>query len=341
MSEIAQIDCGYLATIQAMADDIWTDPVKNNDLIADVQSALAVLENQSVNFREVTTGTKARTMSLEWLTACNITTQACSDDCTITGSDATPVCKEYELSCLRESTFKVPVRAYRSRTIERQESIAFLMLAHMKELDNYVAQYILTCMLANAGINQFEDGVGDVSGDITYIAPAYWDDSIWGYFNRVIRGNKFRNAYMVTGDNLYQLLFNRRLEAANADGKGNFAKIGTINKIYIDPENVESIIPATTFLVHKTALAFLNKAWYPVGGENAEKLMADQFAYSAQSKNIPGVYYDVITQKTCVSNEYYDAFKIQLHGLCALNPQPCDDDVTGVLAFRCGTLQLN
>ena len=48
MSEIAQIDCGYLATLQAMMDRIWTDPIANIDLIGDVESAKAVLENQQV-----------------------------------------------------------------------------------------------------------------------------------------------------------------------------------------------------------------------------------------------------------------------------------------------------
>ena len=48
-----EISCGYLHTIQRMADDIWADPMKNNDLIADVITTKAVLENQSVKFEEI------------------------------------------------------------------------------------------------------------------------------------------------------------------------------------------------------------------------------------------------------------------------------------------------
>jgi hypothetical protein len=47
------------------------------------------------------------------------------------------------------------------------------------------------------------------------------------------------------------------------------------------------------------------------------------------------VYYDIITQETCVENEFYLAAKVQLHGLFAENPLPCDETNTGVLAFAC------
>ena len=122
MSEIAHIDCGYLATIQAMADEIWIDPIKNIDLIASAESARAVLENQQVRMGDLQDKNKKRVVSVEWLTACDATTQACSDDCTITGEDATPECKEYEISCLREAGFKVYDRVYRERTIDSQQS---------------------------------------------------------------------------------------------------------------------------------------------------------------------------------------------------------------------------
>lgn len=335
MSEIAQIDCGYLATLQAMADDIWDDPIKNNDLIADVESALAVLQNQSVNFREITTGNKKRVLSVEWLTDCSAEVTSCSDDCTITGSDATPQCKEYEIECLGEISFQTFDRVYRERTIERQESEAFLMLSKMRALDNFVAQTILTGILAGVGVNQFTGGVGDVVGTNTYIAPQYWDDSIWGYFARVARGNKFRNPYIITGDNLFQLIWNRMKETVNADGKAGANKIASF-RYYLDPENVETIAPSTTFMLHKTAVAFLNKAWYPVNGANAVQLTADRRAFSIESKNIPGIYYDVITERGCESNDFYTGVKLQLHGMFVTNPYPCDDDVTGILRFECG-----
>ena len=117
-----EISCGYLHTIQRMADDIWADPMKNNDLIAEVVTANALLQNQSVSFQEITSG-KNQELRVEWLTKCDITPTSCSDDCTITGTDADPQCKDYEIGCLYETTFKVPLRHYRDRTIEMQQTI--------------------------------------------------------------------------------------------------------------------------------------------------------------------------------------------------------------------------
>ena len=330
-----EISCGYLHTIQRMADDIWADPMKNNDLIAEVVVVNALLQNQSVSFTEIERG-KNQELRVEWLTKCDITPTSCTSDCTITGSDATPQCKDYEIGCLYETTFKVPLRHYRDRTIEMQQSIAFQKLAHMKALEERLAQYIIAGMVTGAGTNLFTGGVGNVSGTTTYIAAQYWDDAIWGYFDQVRRLNKFRNPYLLTGNNLYQLLFNRPLEAANADGSGGFRKMGTL-RTYQDPENIEDHAAGISFLLHKTAAAFLNKAWNKINPINAEVKAGQYWEWSEESKNVPGLWFDIIMKETCSGDEFYQAYKIKLNGLFATNPYPCDDDNTGIIQFECGT----
>lgn len=330
-----EISCGYLHTIQRMADDIWADPMKNNDLIADVVVVKAILENQSVKFEEIT-GSKNNELRVEWLTKCDIEATACTDDCTITGEDADPQCKDYEITCLGETTFKVPLRAYRDRTIEMQQSIAFQKLAHMKALDERAALACVTQLVLAAGTNLFTGGVGNVVGTTTFIAPQYWDDAIWGYFDQVKRLNKFRNPYLINGNNLYQLIFNRPLEAGNADGSGNFRKMNTL-KVYQDPENIEVNAAGQSFLIHKTAVALLNKAWNKINPINAEVKAGQYWEWSEESKNIPGVFYDFIVKETCEGNDFYQAWKIKAWGLFATNPYPCDEDNTGVLVFECGT----
>jgi hypothetical protein len=331
-----ELSCGYLHTIQRMADDIWTDPMKNNDLIADVITTKAVLENQAVNFTEIERA-KNNELRVEWLTKCDIEVGECSDDCDISGEDADPQCKDYEIECLYETEFKVRLRAYRDRTIEMQQAIAFQKLAHMTALDERLTQYVIAGLTAAVGTNLFTQGVGNVVGTTTYIAPQYWDDAIWGYFDQVKRLNKFRNPYLITGNNLYQLLFNRPLEAANAQGgAANVRKINTL-RVYQDPENIEDHASGDSFLIHKTAVALLNKAWNKINPINAEVKAGQYWEWSEESKNIPGIFYDFTMKETCVGNEFYQAMKIKLHGLFAVNPFPCDDDNTGVLLFECGT----
>jgi len=336
MSVIANIDCGYLATVQAMADERWIDPIKNIDLIAHAEAARAVIENQQVNLVELTEKNKKKIVSLEWLTACDLSVDSCSDDCEITGSDATPECKDYEIVCMGEVPFRVFDRVYRERTVDQQASIAHNMAVAMKLLDEAAAQYVLTALVANAGTNAFTGAPGTVAAAVTTIPAASWNDSIWGYFAQVGIMNQFKNPYAISGNNLFQLVYNRLAEFANADGKGNVNKMGDLrSRIYFDLFNVETIAPATTFLLHKTAAALVSKAWYPLGAANAVQLTADRMAYSLNSYNVPGLVYDVFTERGCESNDYYTAFKVQAHGVFALNPTPCAGTNTGILAFEC------
>lgn len=329
--------CGYLTAVQAKADAIFADGAYNNDAIVDAVAAKAVLEQQQGMIRMPSiTGTKNKELRVEWLTKCSPTTTDCSDDCEIDGEDATPECEDYELECLQETSFKVSERVYRDRTIEKTEAVAFNMLRHMAAMDEYVANYVITGILACAGTNSFTGGVGDVSGTTTYIAPQYWDQNVFGYFDQVIRMNKFRNAYGITGNNLYQLLWSAPLDAANDNGKGAFKKINTL-KMYQDPENMETYATGQTFLIHKGAVAFINKAWNPLNAANAVEPAPGYFLWSEPSRNLPGVTYDIIMQQSCLSNDFHEAYKIQLHGLFVCNPYPCDETNTGVLVFECGT----
>ncbi len=335
MSEVWS--CGYLTAVQAKADEAFADGIYKNDVIADTETAKAVLDQQRGMFRMPSlTNTKNEEMTVEWLTKCTVETTDCTDDCDISGTPSDPECQTYELECLQETTFQVSERVYRKRTIEKEDDVAFLFLRHGRAMDEYVSQYVITGLLANLGTNVFTGGVGTVAGTTTFIAPAYWDDSIWGYFNQVIRLNKFRNPYLITGNNLYQLLFNRPLESANAqDGLGNVRKMGTI-RVYQDPENIETYATGQTFLIHKGSVAFLNKAWYPLNAANAVNPAPGYYLWSEESRNLPGVYYDIIMQQSCSANDFHEAYKIQLHGLFVVNPYSCDD-TTGVLVFECGT----
>ena len=115
--------CGYLNAVQAKADEIFADGKYKDDLIADVISGQALLEQQRgvISFPSIT-GTKNKEVRVEWQTKCEVDTTACTDDCSFTGTDIEPECKDYELECLQETTFKVPERLYRDRTIEKTGS---------------------------------------------------------------------------------------------------------------------------------------------------------------------------------------------------------------------------
>lgn len=337
MSQISTIDCGYLATIQLMAADRWLNAGNKKDYIANVESAKALLENQTgVNLVELKDPGKEKKISLEWPEKCSITTTDCTDDCSIDGTDVTPVCKEYEVTCLAETSFKVAERAYRTRTMDEQAAISDNMLKHMKALDEKAAALILAGIDANAGINVFTDSPGNVVGDITYITASNWNEYLFGYLALVARMNKFTNPTVLDGKNLFQLWWNIQKDVANADGKGANAKLSSIGTPYFDPENMIGSYAGKTYLIDSGAAYFANKYWNPLGAANAIRKAGDRMQYAVQSNNLPLVY-DVFTQETCVGNEYYKAFKLQLHGAFLTNPYPCDENNTGILTFKCGS----
>lgn len=337
MSDIATIDCGYLAVVQAMAADRWLNAGNKKDYIANVESAKAVLENQSgVNLVELKDSGKEKKISLEWPEKCSITVGDCSDDCSIDGSDVTPVCKEYSVECLAETSFKIAERSYRTRTMDEQAAIADNLLKHMKAMDEKVAALILAGLDANTGINVFTDAPGNVVSDLTYIGASSWNEYLFGYLALVARMNKFSNPTMLDGKNLFQLWWNISKDAANGDGKGAMAKLSSINTPYFDPENMIGSYAGKTYMIDNGAVYFASKAWNPQGAASAIRKAGDRMLYSIPSNNLPGIVYDVFTQESCTSNEFYKAFKLQLHGGFFTNPYPCDENNTGILAFKCG-----
>lgn len=337
MSQISTIDCGYLAVVQAMAADRWQNAGNKKDYIANVESAMAVLENQSgVNLVELKDSGKDRKISLEWPEKCTITVSECSDDCTITGSDVTPVCKEYDVECLGETAFKVGERGYRTKTMEMQQAMADNLLKHMKAMDEKVAALILAGLDANAGVNAFTDAPGNVVSDLTYITAQHWNEYLFGYLALVARMNKMKSPVVLDGKNLFQLYWNKQKEAANSDGKGAWAKLTSINTPYFDPENLIGGYAGITYIFDNGSVYFASKVWNPQGAANAIKKAGDRYLYSLPSNNLPGISYDIVTQETCSNNEFYVATKIQLHGGFYTNPYPCDETNTGILRFKCG-----
>lgn len=329
------IDCGYLSIIQAMADEHWVDPIKNADAKSDVAAIKAVLENQQVRFTELQDPMKDRTISLEWLEPdCRTAVTDCTDDCSFSGSDAAPVCKEYELDLCKEIKFSVPHKAYRARTIDRQMAIAHNLVQKMKLMDNAMSNAVVAAIIANLGVNEFTGGIGTVAGTNTTIPSAFWSASMFGYFAQVAEVNKFNMPYLIDGGNLYQVIYQAMQNQPNADGKGAANMVSGM-KVYEDVFAANTLAPGVTFMLHKTALAFVSKNYYPLNAANAEQLGGSQWRWSMPSYNIPGLIYDIVMNQECSGNEWYDHYKVQVKAGIFANPTGCNDDRTGILGFTC------
>ena len=329
------LTCGNLLASVDMADRIWADNASNKQYIAQVGTLQAIRENQTVQMAQLQTE-KNNQVKLIWLEMCGTETVACSDLCDAgTLDEIQSGCNTYELACLAEDGFKIGQFAFDDTYFNYQEAIAKGMLAKMRNLDEKLAQLGVTALGAMAGTNKYETGIAEGTA-FDKIPPQYWGADLMGEFAMISIINKFKNPYLLSGSGLYKANWNAMMNAQNADGKGAANKFDTF-PIYFDLFNVDSIsgLSKATYLVDPNALAFVNKARYgavPMQFGNG----ADKTLYSVESKNLPGIFYDVIYYTTCSGDDIYHNFKIKATGAYLQNPTGCDTDITGILEFSCG-----
>jgi hypothetical protein len=338
MSEIFDVDCGFLAVVQAMAADRWKNAANRKDYIANVNAALALIENQSgVNLIELKDPGKRKKVSLEWPTKCDLTIDDCSTDiCTITGTDVTPECKEYEIECLGSQSFAVNEFEYRDRTMEFQQALADNFNRHLKVLDERVAAVILAGLDANGGTNEYNGDPGTVVGDTTTIGSADWNEHIFSYLALVTAINRISSPTLLSGVSpFFRMWWEISRDQANADGKGAANKLSSIGTPYFDLFNIPTLYPNKTYLFDNGAAYFTSKVWYPAGAANAMRRQGTDLLYSIPSNNIPGVNYDVIVREVCSANDYQTQVLITLNGIMAINPVGCTETNTGILIFEC------
>lgn len=334
--------CALLASVQLLADTVWADSARKKDFIANTAVLTAIRENQTVRIAELENPAKDKTVTIYWPEDCDETTAACSNDCATAGAKPGTNCQDYELSMCREVEFSVDEKTYRTIATNKEEAIAVSMMRKLKVLDEWVAQQAVSKLDAGKGVNAYTGGKGTVSGFTTTVSPAYWNASLFGYLSLVAQKNKFSDPFLISGTNLYEAFWNAQANSGNADGKGAANMFGSM-KTYFDIFNVDSVLSPdlVTFMVNRNALAFHNKAywnWGP-GDERANQFggpgSSTGFRYKVESKNLPGVFYDVIYKIACASNEINHNFKIQFTGDIFRNPVGCNINNTNILKFKC------
>jgi len=325
-----------LVNIQAKMDAIWADSIKKQDYVANVEPVLSIVKNQTATFGGLLTGTKDRTVDIGWVNACDIEDEACSV-CAIDGTELSTNIKTVELETCRESSFKVEDGIFHTNLFDAQEVIAKGFLAASKALDEFWAATLVAFLNTNKGVNIVTDGKGNVSGTDTYILPAFWDAGLMAYFARVAARNQFMNPFMISGNNLYEQVWNANYERGQAGDESKTMKFGSM-PINFDLFNVDAVNSPdlVTYLLHKGSVAFTTKNYY---GDSVTKYR-DQDRWSIPSYNIPGVRYDVHYTDSCESEGNYDfmthQFKLKTLGDFFLNPVGCTETRTGILTFVCG-----
>jgi hypothetical protein len=327
--------CAELVDVQIAMDRIWESQTLNaNDYKAEVESVIALKAKQTAQLRELEDPAKDKTINVYWVTDCNTSIAACSDDCSVGGPELEARCKEYALDLCQTAGFTVREKSFRALSVTREETIAKGMLKRMKELDEYLAQTLIAKLNTFAGVNQYE-GIGDVENSgVTYIAPSYWTADLTAYFALVAKMNKLGTVTLLHGTNLWNSNWTAMFNSLNANQKDQMAKMASVQQVW-DPFNVDTVNAGSkvSYMISNGAIAIATKAYYPT----TPTTYMDNIRYSVPSKNLPGVFYDVVYKNRCLSNETYHDFSLYIKAGIFSNPYGCDEDVTGVLKFICGT----
>lgn len=328
------LTCAELAEVQLKADTVWADNAARKDYIADVATITAIRAEQTAQLVPLENTEKDNVIKLAWIKDCDETSAACTDDCTVGGTAPEAACDTHELDLCRKVTFTVSSKQFRTSMFTKEEVIAKAMLKRMKVLDEYINDQAIIAINANVGVNAYTGGKGTVSGFSTTVSPAYWNPALFSYFIMTAKKNKFTDAFLMSGDNLFEAKWNAQMNKVQPNDAADIQKMEAI-RMYNDIQALDALLsPASkTFLIDKGALAFVSKAYWSTtpqtfAGSGLTK-------WSVPSKNLPGVMYDVTMTDRCVGDDMYFDFAIQYKAGIFVNPKGCNINNTGILEFKC------
>lgn len=325
--------CAALLKIQIEVDKIWADNVQNRDYIAKVEALTAIRNEQTAKLIDLEDPAKDNTVKIIWPADCSTSLADCDDDCVVGGPEPEAQCVEMSLDLCKTAGFQIREKIFRGLQGTREEYVAKSLAKRLKELDEYLAQRAVASLNSFAGKNQFLGGIGDPENSgVTYIAPSYWTPDVYGYFAQVQTMNKFGDVFMLHGSNLYQMKWQAEMNNVNPNDKAQLNKITSIRS-YWDMFNVDSVSGAgVSYMIQRGAIAFASKAYYP----SVPVSYMTQQRWSIESKNLPGVFYDVVYTNECSGNEITHKWSLYLKAGFFKNPLGCSTDVTGIIKFVCG-----
>lgn len=333
--------CAELLEIKARASAIFADDVQSVEYKANVNSALAVLQNQTAQLGDLQNPAKDRTVKVYWVDDCDSSDpDDCTSDCTVDGDPIGTNCQEYTLDTCFEKTLSITEKVFRTSNLEREEVVAKQLLKKLKLMDEYWAKKVIAFLNTNSGVNAYAGPYTYAAGVTTIPAPA-WNPDLFGYLALALAKNKLNAGVMLSGINLWQSYWKMDMELTKPDGTSNANKLNSLGKPYFDIHLLDSTVGAnTTFLFNGNSVALITKAYYSGTPRELKANNVWQQRYTIASPSLPGVTYDVIYTVDCVagdgSGDVQHSWKIVSTGGIFLNPLGCDEGRTGILQMQCG-----
>jgi hypothetical protein len=285
------------------------------------------LQTPGLNMAFNTKRKKEYDVEIHWINTCEDFTIE-DESCVRGGEEPSTNAQTYKLEKRITKGFTIHDADFRDNEYDADQLIAKTLIQIDKQIVEEFAQYATSFLNTASGVNQVTVGKGVINGldnSITDIAPADWTAELMAYFSRVLQLNRFDNAAMISGSNLYETLFTANAMKENANGKGDFILWGGI-PIWFDLFNIDGVNNPDlfTYMVNQGALAIVNKAWNPAMGK-----FMDHYAYTMRSRFFPGFEYDVFYDNKCNDDARFPDtvthnWKIVLTADIFSNPFGCD-----------------
>ena len=339
-----------LLAVRDLADRMLLDGRIKQQFIPkmNIYNYLQSLQNPSLDIRFNERPKKDYDVEIMWMNACSEFDM--NDESCLRGGDSPSTnAQTYTLEKRIVKGFTIHEDEFRDNEFEFDEAVAKTMLRIDKLITEEWSQYITARLNLFSGVNQVTVGKGTINAidnTITDINPQDWTADIMAYFSRVLQLNRFDNAALISGSNLYETLYVANAKRGDFDAGQDFQLWNDI-PVWFDLFNVDSVNvnDLYTYLVSQGALAQVNKAWNP-----EYKAYMDQIKWTQPSRFMRGMTYDVFYDNSCnpshsarYPDEQVHNWKIVLTADIFSNPFGCDaveDDgvVTGensgILRFR-------
>ena len=320
--------------LQVTLDQAWRDSIVKGDLMAEVIALREHLRRQTATVEPIISGSgrtaKIITKAIYWVDACTPETEACSDECVAPSPTSDDSSKDVTITGCRQVEDGLSTKQFRTVPLQFDDVAAIKIQNMMKGLDEWLTAQFIAFLDANKGDHEYDlAGVWtDNAGDMQ--VPGPWDVDTIPQLILAARFARFGNPYILDGLNLWAQSYKAGIFEPNGEGKGD-ARMFSQFPFVFDPINMGLYAPGQTFLVNASAVALITGNYNPA---SPMEMAPGHRIFTLNSRNLPGIAYDVHEIQACASNDFVTTWQIRVNHEFLLNPLGCNATRTGILSFE-------
>lgn len=326
-----------LLALNVKAEDMWKDSALALSKSSNTETAKAILKNQTANFRVFENANLDQKVAVTFLSMCNLTTEACEDNCDIDELEPSSGVKELTPDICQKTGFKINEKVLRSNQYQFEQMFAKFSAEAIDKLDEFWSIQALAKLKSFAGPNAYPAPYTyDAVNKTTNVPSADYNTTLIPRLINQVMMNKMGDAYFVDNGSLWESFFLAQMNAGNLDGKGQANLIQQLNVNFDQFNFAKAGLTEDTFAISKGAVAMktVNKF-----ADTPRTLTAEgQTRYTVRSRNLEGVKYDVIHQEKCIGDDIFHTFRFITNGGIWLNPETCPVDIGGTQVAQTGVL---